>query len=160
MLQFLEASPAVNHLCVNEQSVRMPSGDVVSLDVAREGATSILEALEASAWSRRAPSWSRTWTSVSPSPRLEPNKKPLANRPTRWSGSSWNKARARKLGSPSPTCFMIVATMIAGIGVMLDQPILIVGAMVIGPEFGPLVALCIGIVTVAGIPPPRWALWF
>jgi uncharacterized membrane protein len=30
---------------------------------------------------------------------------------------------------------------------MLDQPILIVGAMVVGPEFGPLVALCIGIVT-------------
>jgi uncharacterized hydrophobic protein (TIGR00271 family) len=44
-------------------------------------------------------------------------------------------------------CFMIVASMIAGIGVMLDQPILIVGAMVVGPEFGPLVALCIGIVT-------------
>jgi hypothetical protein len=34
-------------------------------------------------------------------------------------------------------CFMIIATMIAGIGVMLDQPILIVGAMVVGPEFGP-----------------------
>jgi len=30
---------------------------------------------------------------------------------------------------------------------MLDQPILIVGAMVVGPEFGPLVALCIAIVT-------------
>ena len=43
--------------------------------------------------------------------------------------------------------FMIVATMIAGIGVMLDQPILIVGAMVVGPEFGPLVALCVGLVT-------------
>ena len=28
-------------------------------------------------------------------------------------------------------CFMIVATMIAGIGVMLDQPILIVGALVV-----------------------------
>jgi uncharacterized hydrophobic protein (TIGR00271 family) len=42
---------------------------------------------------------------------------------------------------------MIVATMIAGIGMMLDQPILIVGAMAVGPEFGPLVALCIGIVT-------------
>jgi len=44
-------------------------------------------------------------------------------------------------------CFMIVATMIAGIGVMVDQPILNVGAMVVGPEFGPLVVLCIGIVT-------------
>jgi uncharacterized membrane protein len=40
--------------------------------------------------------------------------------------------------------------MIAAIGVMLDQPILIVGAMVVGPEFGPLVAFCIGIVSRRG----------
>jgi hypothetical protein len=56
---------------------------------------------------------------------------------------------------------MIVATMIAGIGVMLDQPILIVGAMVVGPEFGPLVALCIGIVTRRRhSATPHWAFWF
>jgi hypothetical protein len=42
--------------------------------------------------------------------------------------------------------FMIVAMLIASIGVLLDQPILIVGAMVVGPEFGPLVALCVGLV--------------
>ncbi|MBB5112916.1 putative membrane protein [Micromonospora echinospora] len=35
--------------------------------------------------------------------------------------------------------------MIAGIGVLLDQPILIVGAMVVGPEFGPLAALCVAL---------------
>jgi len=45
VLQVLETSPAVTHLCVNEQSARKPSGDVVSFDVAREGATSVLEAL-------------------------------------------------------------------------------------------------------------------
>ncbi|MET7968217.1 DUF389 domain-containing protein [Micromonospora sp. NPDC005305] len=38
-----------------------------------------------------------------------------------------------------------VATMIAGIGVLLDQPILIVGAIVVGPEFGPLAALCVAL---------------
>jgi uncharacterized hydrophobic protein (TIGR00271 family) len=42
--------------------------------------------------------------------------------------------------------FMVVAMLIASIGVLLDQPILIVGAMVVGPEFGPLVALCVSIV--------------
>ena len=42
--------------------------------------------------------------------------------------------------------FLTVATVIAGIGVLLDQPILIVGAMVVGPEFGPLAALCVGLV--------------
>jgi hypothetical protein len=45
VLQVLETSPAVTHLCVNEQSARKPSGDVVSFDVAREGATRVLEAL-------------------------------------------------------------------------------------------------------------------
>jgi hypothetical protein len=38
--------------------------------------------------------------------------------------------------------FMAVAKLIASIGILLDQPILIIGAMVVGPEFGPLVALC------------------
>jgi uncharacterized hydrophobic protein (TIGR00271 family) len=42
--------------------------------------------------------------------------------------------------------FFAVAAVIAGIGVLLNQPILIVGAMVVGPEFGPLAALCLGIV--------------
>jgi hypothetical protein len=45
----------------------------------------------------------------------------------------------RRRGNPALItypCFMIIATMIAGIGAMLDQPILIVGAMVVGPEFG------------------------
>jgi uncharacterized hydrophobic protein (TIGR00271 family) len=41
---------------------------------------------------------------------------------------------------------MIVATMIAAIGVVTDQPILIVGAMVVGPDFGPLAAMAVGIV--------------
>jgi uncharacterized hydrophobic protein (TIGR00271 family) len=41
---------------------------------------------------------------------------------------------------------MTIATVIAAIGVLLDQPILIVGSMVVGPEFGPLAALCVGLV--------------
>jgi uncharacterized hydrophobic protein (TIGR00271 family) len=42
--------------------------------------------------------------------------------------------------------FLSIATIIAGIGVLLDQPILIVGAMVVGPEFGPLAAFCVGVI--------------
>jgi hypothetical protein len=53
VLQLLEASAAVTHICVNEQSARKPSGDVVSCDVAREGATSVLEALRGFGLDRR-----------------------------------------------------------------------------------------------------------
>jgi uncharacterized hydrophobic protein (TIGR00271 family) len=41
--------------------------------------------------------------------------------------------------------FLTIATMIAGVGVLLDQPILIVGAMVVGPEFGPIAGLCVAL---------------
>jgi uncharacterized hydrophobic protein (TIGR00271 family) len=42
--------------------------------------------------------------------------------------------------------FMIAAMQIAAVGIMLDQPILIVGAMVVGPEFGPLAGLSVALV--------------
>jgi uncharacterized hydrophobic protein (TIGR00271 family) len=42
--------------------------------------------------------------------------------------------------------FLILATLIAGAGRYLDQPILVIGAMVVGPEFAPLAALCVAIV--------------
>jgi uncharacterized hydrophobic protein (TIGR00271 family) len=48
--------------------------------------------------------------------------------------------------SPTFLIFMTVATMIAAIGVVFDEPILIVGAMVVGPDFGPLAALSVGLV--------------
>ncbi|MET4159014.1 DUF389 domain-containing protein [Agromyces sp. PvR057] len=42
--------------------------------------------------------------------------------------------------------FLLLATLIAGIGRILDQPILIIGAMVVGPEFAPIAAICYAIV--------------
>ena len=42
--------------------------------------------------------------------------------------------------------FMVLATLLASIGIMTDSPITIVGAMVVGPEFGPLAGLAVGLV--------------
>ena len=41
---------------------------------------------------------------------------------------------------------MVVATLIAAVGILTDQLILIIGAMVVGPEFGPLAGLCVALV--------------
>ena len=41
---------------------------------------------------------------------------------------------------------MVIATLLAAVGILTDSAILIVGAMVVGPEFGPLAALCLAIV--------------
>jgi uncharacterized hydrophobic protein (TIGR00271 family) len=42
--------------------------------------------------------------------------------------------------------FMVLATLLAAIGVVTDSQITIVGAMVVGPEFGPLAGLAIALV--------------
>ena len=42
--------------------------------------------------------------------------------------------------------FMVLAALIAAVGIYQDSPILIVGAMVVGPEFGPIAAFCVALV--------------
>jgi uncharacterized hydrophobic protein (TIGR00271 family) len=42
--------------------------------------------------------------------------------------------------------FMILATVLAAIGVVTDSQVTIVGAMVVGPEFGPLAGLAVGLI--------------
>ncbi|MQY16887.1 hypothetical protein SRB5_70900 [Streptomyces sp. RB5] len=41
---------------------------------------------------------------------------------------------------------LTVATLLAACGVMIDSAILIVGAMAVGPEFGPIAGLCVALV--------------
>jgi uncharacterized hydrophobic protein (TIGR00271 family) len=46
--------------------------------------------------------------------------------------------------------YMVLAAVIAAIGIFLDSPILVVGAMVVGPEFGPVAGLCVALVQKRG----------
>lgn len=41
---------------------------------------------------------------------------------------------------------MVLAALMASIGIYLDSPILVVGAMVVGPEFGPVAGFCVALV--------------
>ena len=42
--------------------------------------------------------------------------------------------------------FLAIACLLAAVGVITDSPVTIVGAMVVGPEFGPLAAMAVGLV--------------
>jgi hypothetical protein len=147
----LQASPAVTHLWVSEGSARKPQGDVVSCDVAREAAAGVIGRL-------RDLGLSRDGAIVVE--RLDIILSAAAERAEReapgegadaliWEELEQNAGEETRL-SVTYLTFMIIAMLIASIGVLLDQPILIIGAMVVGPEFGPLVALCVSIV---GSPP-------
>ncbi len=42
--------------------------------------------------------------------------------------------------------FLAIACLLAAVGVITDSPVTLVGAMVVGPEFGPIAALAVGLV--------------
>ncbi|MBA2522960.1 MAG: DUF389 domain-containing protein, partial [Solirubrobacterales bacterium] len=42
--------------------------------------------------------------------------------------------------------FMVLAMLIAAVGIYFNQPILVVGAMVVGPDFGPIAGICVALV--------------
>jgi uncharacterized hydrophobic protein (TIGR00271 family) len=64
-------------------------------------------------------------------------------------GVVWDIVENRVRGESKLTwaycSFLTLATLIAGTGRLLDQPILIVGAMVVGPEFSPVAAICLAL---------------
>src|SRR5512133_2606120 len=103
ILQLLDASPAVTHLCVNEQSARKPSGDVVSFDVAREGATSVPEALRGFGLEQQGAIVVENLDISMSASAIKAEKKRPANLRTRWSGKVWNRAQVRKRACPSLT---------------------------------------------------------
>jgi len=148
VLHWLDGSAAVTHLCVNENSARKPAGDVVTFDVAREAATEILEGLR-DLGLEHAGAIVVEHLDVSMSDSAVKAEEDAPGEPADavvWEDLEQRAGEETRL-SVTYLIFMIVATMIASIGVMLDQPILIVGAMVVGPEFGPLVAFCVAVVT-------------
>ena len=62
----------------------------------------------------------------------------------------WEEVEARTQEnvelSASFIAFMVLAMLLTACGIYLDQVILIIGGMVVGPEFGPLAALCVAAV--------------
>lgn len=124
-----------------------PPGDLMQCDVAREAASDILRQLRDLGLHRDG-SIAIEEIDVSLSAVAE-----QAESRAPGFGSDavvWEEVEARTSEESSLSvsflAFMCVATMIASVGVLLDQPILIIGAMVVGPEFGPLAGLCVALV--------------
>lgn len=124
-----------------------PPGDLVQCDVAREAASDLLQRLRDLGLERDG-SIAVEEVDVSLSQvadRAEEQAPGLGSDAVVWEEV---EARTMEESSLSVTylAFSCVSMMIAGCGVLLDQPILIVGAMVVGPEFGPLAGLCVALV--------------
>ena len=145
--RLLSGSAAVTHVVVLPGVSREPAGDLLLCDVVREGASELIERLRDLGIERDGSIVvERVDTTLSAAAdRAEKRMPGLGVDAVVWEEIEHTTGEEAELSGAFLT-FMIVATAIAGVGVLLDQPILIVGAMVVGPEFGPLTALCVGMV--------------
>jgi uncharacterized hydrophobic protein (TIGR00271 family) len=146
-LQVLSASPAVLNIVHLHGAAQKPEGDLILCDVAREEASVILgdlKELEIPRLGSIAVEHIDTALSeaADEAERAAPG---LPSDAVIWEEVEQRTSENTEL-SISFVLFMVLAMQIAAVGILFDQPILIVGAMVVGPEFGPLAGLAVALV--------------
>ena len=153
VLERLRATPGVAHIVRGSGAGIQPEGDLVLCDVAREAANEIIEWLQDQGVHRHGAITVETVDAV------VSDAAATAETTAPGHGADalvWEELEARvreeAVLSVSFLTFMAVAAIIAAVGILLDSPILVIGAMAVGPDYGPLAALCVAIVRRRGGP--------
>ncbi|MER7725454.1 DUF389 domain-containing protein [Streptomyces sp. NPDC096323] len=143
----LERTVGTAHLAVLPGVARDPVGDVVLCDVAREAGDELIGAL------RRLGVDKYGAITVENMDLTLSARADLAEEEAPGEGADavlWEEltdvTHEDSTFSVTYVAFLAVATMLAACGVMLDNAILIVGAMAVGPEFGPLAGISTALV--------------
>ncbi|MFF8193599.1 DUF389 domain-containing protein [Streptomyces bobili] len=154
-IHLIENTVGTTHLAVFPGAARDPGGDVVTCDVAREAGDQLLSGLQKLGLDKTG-SIAVENIDLSLSERAD---KAESDAPGEAADAVlWehlvDETHEESTLSVTYLAFITLATMIAACGVVLDNAILIVGAMAVGPEFGPLAGICTAAVQRA----PRLAL--
>ncbi|WP_030930445.1 DUF389 domain-containing protein [Streptomyces sp. NRRL S-646] len=147
VVRLIERTVGTTHLVVLPGVARNPAGDVVMCDVAREAGDELIGELRALELDRTG-SIAVENIDLSLSKRAD---KAEAEAPGEGADAVlWEQlteaTHEESTLSVTYVAFITLATMIAACGVVLDNAILIVGAMAVGPEFGPLAGICTALV--------------
>ena len=147
VVDLLHADPAVSSLSVLRGASVLPPGDVVLADVAREGVNQVVDRLR------------ELGVADEGTLHVEPVQAWLSRRgleaEQRTPGSSadavvWADVTQRAYEESELNwtylSFMTLATLLASIAIVLDSQVLVIGAMVLGPEFVPIAALGLALV--------------
>ena len=150
-LDVLERSASVCNVVYLEGAARRPEGDVILADVAKEDASVVISDLRELGIQRDG--------SIS----IDPIDTQLSDHAARAIEHAkgapsdavvWEEVESRTSEqvelSGVYVAFMVLAGLLAMVGIYQDSAILIVGAMVVGPEFGPLAGLCVALVHLRG----------
>lgn len=147
VVEVLQRHVGATHVVVHRDAAVEPVGDEITADIARESANAVLDDLKALDLRRRgAITLDVVDTVVSNAAyRAEKQADGDPGDAIVWEELS---ARTREESTLNITflLFLCLACMIAAVGVVTNSPVTVVGAMVVGPEFGPLAALAVSLV--------------
>ncbi len=145
--ELADDSEGATNLVVLSGAARSPAGDLIQFDMAREAVDEMLTRLRELGLDR---SGSITVEDIDVSISVGAEAAEEAAPGYDEDAVLWDELDARTAADSRLSwaflVFLILATQIAGVGALLDEPILIVGAMVLGPEFGAVAAICFGLV--------------
>ncbi|KRC95857.1 MULTISPECIES: DUF389 domain-containing protein [unclassified Streptomyces] len=155
VVRLIERTVGATHLVVLPEAARNPAGDVVLCDVAREAGDELLSELQELGLEETG---SIAVENIDLSLSLRADKAEAEAPGEAADAVLWehltDATHEESTLSVTYLAFITLATMIAACGVVLDNAVLIVGAMAVGPEFGPLAGISTSIVQRA----PRLAL--
>lgn len=146
VVALLTDDDATTNLAILRGAAVQPPGDLVLCDVAREDASVVLADLrELGVTERGAISVERVELADSPAARSAVLSAPGEEA----DAVVWEAVEARTAEeaclSWNYVTFMALAATIAVAGLLTDSEILVVGAMVVSPDFGPLAGVCVGL---------------
>jgi uncharacterized hydrophobic protein (TIGR00271 family) len=146
VLDLLKASPSVTNLIFLPGAAHKPEGNVILCDVAREDASVIIGDLkELNIHHEGSIAIEKIDSQISDV--ADAAEKAASGAPS--DAVVWEEVESRTSEeielSGNFVAFMVLAMLIAASGIILDSTILIIGAMIVGPEFGPLAGLCVAV---------------
>jgi uncharacterized hydrophobic protein (TIGR00271 family) len=146
LVPVLQPDPAVLNLIVHRSAASSPDGDAVHFDVLQGAADEVIARLRDLGLERRG---SIVLENVDAS--LHGPVESVSVGRTRFQQFTpvWTEVEARiRLGGsypPSWYTLLVIAGLIGAVGILTNSEILIVGAMVVGPEYGAILSLGFGV---------------
>ncbi|MEW2066958.1 DUF389 domain-containing protein [Streptomyces sp. NPDC007346] len=147
VVALLESTVGTAHLVVLPGAARSPAGDVVMCDVAREAGDELIGGLRRLGVDRSgAISVEHMDLTLSSHADKAEREAPGDSADAVLWEELTEATHEESAFSLTYVSFLALATMLAACGVMLDNAVLIVGAMAVGPEFGPLAGISTALV--------------
>jgi uncharacterized hydrophobic protein (TIGR00271 family) len=148
VLRELADDPGVTHITADRGAATEPPGDLVACDVIRASVNPLIRRLRSAGVAQRG---GITMTELEASVSAAADRAQAEILTPEIDTIVWEEVSARTSDdsalSVSFGALMVLAGVIAAIAVVTNNPVLIVGAMIVSPDYGPMAALSVALVT-------------